>query len=330
MRKYIWLIVIALLSLFLLVGCDGEGEVKVLTEAPTPEASATPTVNATSEEAATTEPPSSPTPEVPTPTPTASPSSTVPTVTSTATTASEPQATPTASQATRIQFAPDATSARLTGNLEASGPRRYVLRALGGQTMEVSVLTPSSSARLSIRGADGTVLKAYGEGGVGWRGELPSTQDYFLEVSGPKEMSYTLEINIPPSTSESPIRVVSPIGGARWLEGETYNIVWKALNVQRVDIGVALGGKDRGFIATDVPASEGRYAWTIPTGFVSDFGIAESNAVRVRVSDSANSSVYDENDAPFTISCPRIRFAPGATSTVVEGNLTPPSPERYG
>jgi hypothetical protein len=195
--------------------------------------------------------------------------------------------------------------------------------------MEVSVLTPSSSARLSIWGADGTVLKVRHEGGMGWRGELPSTQDYFLEVSGPQSTSYTLEISILPLAPESPIRVSSPNGGERWLEGETHDIVWRAPNVHRVNIGVALGGKDRGFIATDLPASEGRHTWTIPTGFVSDFRIAESNAVRLRVSSSANPSIHDENDAPFTIACPHICFAPGTTSKTIHDHISQGGRERY-
>ncbi|MFP3896878.1 MAG: hypothetical protein ACLFV5_08625 [Anaerolineales bacterium] len=323
MRRDMWLFVIALSLLSSLVGCDGEGELKVLTETPTPKGSATPAASPTSTEVTTVEASPTPTPETPTP----SPSST-PTATATATVTPEPQETD-EPRAIRIQFAPGATSARVTGNLEADGSRRYVVRALGGQVMEVSLLTPSSSARLSIWGADGTVLKDYEEGGVGWRGELPSTQDYFLEVSGPQGTSYTLEVNIPLPTPQSPIRVISPNGGERWLEGETVAIVWRAPDVDRVDIAAALGGKDRGFIVTDVPASEGRYTWTIPTGFVSDFGIAESNAVRIRVSDSMNPNIYDENDAPFTIACPRIRFAPGATSATLEGDLAPSSADRY-
>jgi len=65
----------------------------------------------------------------------------------------------------------------------------------------------------------------------------------------------------------------------------------------------------------------GRYAWDVPVGLISNFGIVESDAMRVRVSSSRESEVYGQNDDPFTVRCPRIQFDAGATSATVTGSL---------
>ncbi len=105
----------------------------------------------------------------------------------------------------RIQFASGATSATVTGRVAAGGADLYVLRALAGQTMDVTVLTPGSDLFLEIYGKDGTPLKRAAVGGPSWTGILPATQDYFIKlISGGSPADYTLVVDIPPPGGAEP------------------------------------------------------------------------------------------------------------------------------
>lgn len=96
----------------------------------------------------------------------------------------------------RISFAAGATSATVEGNLAAWDAQYYVLRAFGGQTMEVHA-TPEEMVRLIIYGADGTVLMSGMGGGASFSGTLPSNQDYIVSLdAGPAPVAYSLEVSI--------------------------------------------------------------------------------------------------------------------------------------
>jgi hypothetical protein len=79
---------------------------------------------------------------------------------------------------------------------------RFVLYALGGQIM--SVYAKPFGMGLSIIGNDGSILKEKDEFRSFWRGELPATQDYILELdptqSGVDQVSdrYTLSVVVNP------------------------------------------------------------------------------------------------------------------------------------
>jgi hypothetical protein len=195
--------------------------------------------------------------------------------------------------------------------------------------MNLSNSAPAGSVSLSIWGADGTVLKGYGAGANDWTGLLPSTQDYFIHLLSVQPTAYNLTIGIPPLSPEPSLELLSPNGGEQWVEGETYAITWVASGLGGVDIAVATGGKDLGIVASAVPAGQGHIAWPIPSGLVSNFGMASSGAMRLRISDSSDHTFYDENDNPFTVMVPRIRFAPGRTSATVAGQLAQNEFDRY-
>jgi len=64
--------------------------------------------------------------------------------------------------------------------------------------VDVQVSLAMAQAQLSIWGADGTNLKVPGDGRLWWRGTLPSTQDYYLQVDAlGAERAYSLSIGIP-------------------------------------------------------------------------------------------------------------------------------------
>jgi len=127
----------------------------------------------------------------------------------------------------RIQFAPGATSATVSSPVQnclpqgADGVGGYALRALAGQTMRVSLDSPNHNVYLTIRGADGAVLKSYNDWGVTWEGILPSTQDYYLlptAVGG--DSRFTLSVWV------SPLGRVPPPTRIRFAPGAISGSVW--------------------------------------------------------------------------------------------------------
>ncbi len=96
----------------------------------------------------------------------------------------------------RIRFARGAVSATVYGWVNAHESDSYVLRALEGQNMRVSV-DSRNPVQLIIYGADGTVLRSGMGEGSSFNGELPSTQDYILVVrAGPNPAYYSLTVTI--------------------------------------------------------------------------------------------------------------------------------------
>ena len=101
----------------------------------------------------------------------------------------------------RIQFAPGAISAEVSGSLPPAGAASYVLGALGGQTMTVELTFTQGLGLIIIWGADGTVLISDHAGATEWTGVLPSTQDYYIDVRAAADnppLMYKLEVTIPP------------------------------------------------------------------------------------------------------------------------------------
>ena len=169
--------------------------------------------------------PTSPSPTEPAPTPTqevvpptAEPPASAPTLTATAEVHAAPLTEtpipptpmpPTAIPATpipaatqpvsvRIVFEPLATSATIEGNVLAGDVDLYVVRASAGQLLEVSLPSYGGNPRFTVYGSDGTVLKSDQSASGMYRGNLPSTQDYFIRIeSGGAPANYTLSVIIP-------------------------------------------------------------------------------------------------------------------------------------
>jgi len=83
----------------------------------------------------------------------------------------------------RISFAAGGISATVTGRVASYGSVLYVIRASAGQQMTVELDAADAAVLPSIWGFDGTVLKRYVDGAQTWTGRLPSTQDYFIDIS---------------------------------------------------------------------------------------------------------------------------------------------------
>lgn len=102
------------------------------------------------------------------------------------------------SEPQRLQFAPGATSATMSGRFIAGVPQYYVLHAGGGQRM--AVLVDPAQVRVTIEGEDGSAWLAapVGEGLI--IPSLPQTQDYTIGLSLPLQIGeisgYTMEVSL--------------------------------------------------------------------------------------------------------------------------------------
>jgi len=246
---YLGLLVVALI----LAACGPEA---------TPEPTATPLPPTDTPVPAPTPEPPAPTPEPPTPTPEP------PTPTSVPATPTPEPPTPTATtEPTRIQFEPGTTSATVTGSIERDAVEHYVLRALAGQTMEVVITSLNNDVLLDVLGADGTVLKRHPVGQPYWRGELPSTQDYFInDVSVGNETSYTLAVTIsalepePARIQFEPGATSAVVEGSMEQPGAYHRYVLRALRGQRMVVHVSSA---EWAVAISVEGEDGSF-WSVP------------------------------------------------------------------
>ena len=103
---------------------------------------------------------------------------------------------PSANSPARIQFATGGTSAIMQGKLEANSKLDYLLNAGADQTLEVT-LSPLSGLTLAIFGADGSTIDS-ASSNLSFRGVLPKTQDYILELaSGSSATDYSMSVDLP-------------------------------------------------------------------------------------------------------------------------------------
>ncbi len=92
----------------------------------------------------------------------------------------------------RIRFPAGGTSATVTGNITGVERQCYILRALAGQVMTVTVGSPGDTASFSVVGADGSPLKRMEVGDPFAMIRLPLTQDYTICVGIPDAAPTTI------------------------------------------------------------------------------------------------------------------------------------------
>jgi len=112
----------------------------------------------------------SPTPPPPTPTGTPTPL--------------PPTATPTPGPPVRINFLADATTTEVIGRIQAGQVRSFVFRAEQGQPLLIQLGSLDPAPAFSIRTQGGTSIYDGKSGQPIWRGTLPQTEDYYLQLHG--------------------------------------------------------------------------------------------------------------------------------------------------
>jgi hypothetical protein len=123
------------------------------------------------------------------------PSPTIPVLTDVSPTA----LSPTDNTLERIKFAAGSTSATVTGHLESSGSKQYILHALAGQTMTINLAFTAGRAILVVWGDDGNVLLSDHAEASNFQRQLPTTEDYHIQLKGSPEGStdYSMTVIIP-------------------------------------------------------------------------------------------------------------------------------------
>jgi hypothetical protein len=90
---------------------------------------------------------------------------------------------PIESELMQVQFAPGDDSTQIFGDIPPNGIDHYILRAMAGQEMTVSLdVFDGNPTTFAIWGADGTILNPYDTTDTSWTGTLPYTQDYYIDI----------------------------------------------------------------------------------------------------------------------------------------------------
>lgn len=99
----------------------------------------------------------------------------------------------------RIEFAPGATSATVSGQTVDGNIASYVVAAQGGQTMDILLMPEPTLAALTVWGfSDGQPYMRAQMGSTTFNMQLPSTQDYIIDVvpQAGQEVNFTLSVEI--------------------------------------------------------------------------------------------------------------------------------------
>ena len=97
----------------------------------------------------------------------------------------------------RVSFAQGATEATIQGQVSAGSAHQYALGLQAGQLVDI-LFSTSSGFHSALYGVDGHYLQGAAGTGVGFRGPVPTTQDYVLAVdAGAADVSYTIRVIVP-------------------------------------------------------------------------------------------------------------------------------------
>ncbi|MEJ2211327.1 MAG: hypothetical protein P8129_20125 [Anaerolineae bacterium] len=310
-----------LIAGLLLVSCGGTP-----TSTPLPPATEMPAATATPQPtappAATATAPAQPTATAPA----AATATVAPTSPPQPTATSQPPATATVAPtspgaAQRISFAAGATSATVEGSLAAQEGTSYVLKVMAGQLIEVSA-EPQGKVQIILYGVDGTVLLSGAAAGSFFRGTVPSTQDYVLDVrAGVDAVDYTLNIIIPVRISFAPGTTQASVDGAVAVD-QVQHYVLNVAKGQLMEVSVdpqdtlrlTIYGVD-GTVLKSGMGGGAFFRGTVPS----------TQDYIVDVGPGAGAESFTMN----VIIPVRISFAPGATSATVKGDLAAQQTRQY-
>jgi hypothetical protein len=242
---------------------------------------------------------------------------------------------------TRIQFAPGATATTIQDFVLGKSLKKYVLRAMAGQTMSVRIDSPRNDVLLTIYSADGAnILKRYVDDQADWTGELPATSDYIIEaVSVGESTSFSLTVEIEPlAEAPQPVRIEFAPGATSAtiqdrIQGRFVNqYILGALAGQTMSVNISSPNND--VLLTIYSADganilkryvDGRADWTGTLPETTDYII---EAVSVGDTTDFTLSVVIEplSSLPEPV---RIQFAPGSTSATVNGAVVLGERDRY-
>jgi hypothetical protein len=191
-----------------------------------------------------------------------------------------PTPTPTAGPAKRIPFLRGATTAIVTGSIRPSEVQSFVIHAALGQPLLVQLRPLGKALALSIRSAGGTVLLSASAAQQDWRGTLPQTEDYYLDVHGGEgsaDLTLTVQLARKINFKEGASSALIPgstVGGSVMV----YTVL--GLKGRTMDIGLS-GAADKAVLSVDgyvdgqtyLPAHEGKVSFSMEVPSTQDYVI---------------------------------------------------------
>lgn len=120
-----------------------------------------------------------------------------------------------ANAAVRINFASGATFGIAQGNLQPGASQTFVLNGSKGQPFIISVNALNNDLYFSVTGKNGTVLLPAASRLSSWETELPTSQDYLVQVfAGTTDENFTLSVEMPSRISFASGAVSATVKGA--------------------------------------------------------------------------------------------------------------------
>jgi len=217
------------------------------------------------------------------------------------------------SEPIRISFAAGTTSAVVSGTLQANSTTQYVLRAMAGQLMEVSLSAPEG-ARLAVTNIYGRALTSMVSSTTSFRGYLWRTGDYYIKVSsGSQALSYSVSVSIPKRVSfELGTTSATITGSLDAHQGLDYILGAGAGQLMEIDITPA---KSVQLIIYGADGTVLRSGMTEGSFYRGELPSTQDYVVRVRAGD------VDVDYTMKVIIPRRISFQPGAISGTVPGSV---------
>lgn len=174
-----------------------------------------------------------------------------PTLTPAAILTSTPQAQP----VIRVEFMAGTTQTVVTGQVKAGQALSYVVQAAQNQPMIAMLDSANQDAKLSIRGQNGTALLPLAAGLSNWQGLVPTTQDYFIDITGGSEtesfsfnLTIVARVQFAPGETRTVLRGVTSGGFAvsyvvHAMQGQKMDVM---LNVPPDTAAISIWGFDDG------------------------------------------------------------------------------------
>lgn len=266
---------------------------------------------------------------------TSAPATTEPTTPPTATAspaATTPATTPTNNQGgtpTRIEFAPNASTASVLGDVGGTVTQSYLLEASAGQFMVMSVTSPNNNVYLTLVAPDGSPLARAQNGTQDVNLELPQNGDYRITVSTPSNQpmtTYSLDMLV--TFEQTSIQHFRRI---QFAPNATEASVTGTITVQGADQYLLEASAGQQFVASVTsPNSDVYFSLVSPSGEPLARAQNGTQSVDLILPESGDYTILisvpaDTSDTTYTftvsiVSTPTvvpIRFEAGATQTTV-------------
>ena len=131
---------------------------------------------------------------------------------------------------------------------------------------------------------------------------IPLASDYYIKITSTANATIYAQSIYYFTIGERPTVIYPSASGIFWRPGSTYNITWTGFTgVSYVKIDLYKGSTVYGTI-TSSTANDGSELWTVPASLPLDIDYY------IRVTSTANTSVYDNSDYYFAVANPKVDY----------------------